>query len=85
FANIRGVAYSARSAVNKPANYQRTKKYLKIAFNKQIEKVGYSLVEIISACPTQWHMTPIESHKFIDEKVIAEFPLGEFKNVDRIE
>ncbi|MDY6911154.1 MAG: thiamine pyrophosphate-dependent enzyme [Chloroflexota bacterium] len=85
FASVRGTAYSARGAVNTPRNYQLTKGYLKKAFQKQMDKVGFSFVEIISACPTQWHMSPLDSLKYIEEKMIDEYPLGEFKNVDCIE
>lgn len=83
-APVKGVAYSARGAVNSAANYQRTKKYLKLALQKQMDKVGFSFLEILSACPTDWRMTPLESLKWMDEKMIPEFPVGEFKNVDRI-
>jgi len=83
-AGFKTVVYSARGAVNTPANYQATKRYLKTAFQKQMDNIGLSYVEIISACPVQWHMTPLQSLKWV-EKIIAEYPLGEFKNVDRIE
>jgi len=84
-AMFRGVCYSARGALNTPANYKRTKGYIKTAFKKQIDDVGLSFVEILSACPPNWHLTPVESIKWIEEKMIPEFPLGEFKNIDRIE
>ena len=83
-AGFKSVAYSARGAVNTPANYQATKRYLKTAFQKQMDNVGLSYVEVISACPVQWHMTPLDALKRVDS-IIAEFPLGEFKNVDKIE
>ena len=82
---FKGVAYSARGAINTPANYQRTKGYIKTAFRKQMEGVGFSFVEVLSNCPPNWHLSPLESLKWIEEKMISEFPLGEFKNVDRIE
>lgn len=84
-ATMKGVAYSARGAVNNPANFRRAKKYLKTAFQKQMDDVGFTFVEILAACPTDWHMTPIEALKWMEEKMIPEFPLGEFKNVDKIE
>ncbi len=84
-AMIKGVAYAARGAVNTPANYQHTKRYLKAAFQKQIDGVGFGFLEILSACPTDWHLTPLESLQWIEERMIPEFTLGEFKNVERIE
>ena len=84
-ATMKGVAYSARCTVHTPANYQRSKRAIKTAFQKQIDGIGYGIVEFLSACPTTWGLTPVECLEFIDERMIPEFPLGEFKNVDIIE
>lgn len=84
-ANIQGVAYCARTALNSPANYTRTKKYIKTAIQKQIDDVGFSFVEILAVCPPDWHMKPLEALEFLEEKMMAEFPLGEFKNVDHVD
>ena len=83
-AMMKGVAYSARVSVHTPANYQRAKRAVKTGFQKQIDRVGYRLVEFLSACPGVWGMTPIDCLNFIEEKMIAEFPLGEFKKVESI-
>jgi len=80
-----GVAYSARVTVHTAANFQRAKKALRTAFQKQIDGIGYGFVEFLSACPQVWRMDPIECLRFIDEDMIAEYPLGEFKNVDSID
>ena len=82
---VQGVAYAARGAANTPANYQKTKKYVKRAFQKQIDNVGFSFVEFLSACPTGWHMSPRDSIKWIGERMIPSLPLGEFKNVDSLD
>ena len=84
-ATFRGCAYSARGALTSPDNYQRTKTYIQTAFQKQIDNVGLSFVEVISACPVNWRKTPVECLEWIEDEVLAEFPLGEFKNVDRID
>lgn len=84
-ATFRGVAYSARGALNNPYNYERTRGYIKTAFQKQMNKVGLSFVEVLSACPANWHLSPTDSLKWIEEEMIPEFPLGEFKNVAKIE
>ena len=78
-ATVRGAAYAARGALTSPGNYQRTKRYLKTAFQKQRDGAGLSFVEIIVACPVNWRLTPVEAIKRIEEQVIPEFPLGEFK------
>ena len=84
-ATFKGVAYSARGAFNNPYNYERTRGYIKTAFKKQMDNIGLSFVEALSACPTNWHLSPEGSLKQMEQKIIPEFPLGEFKNVDRIE
>jgi len=84
-ASIKGTAYAARVTVHNPSNYQRAKAALKTAFQKQIDGIGFSLVEFISACPPNWHLSPEDCLKFIEEKMILEFPLGDFKNVDTID
>lgn len=78
-ATARGVAYAARGALTSPANYQRTKRYLKTAFQKQRDNAGLSFVEVLVACPVNWHRTPVNALKRIEEEVIPEFPLGEIK------
>jgi len=84
-ATFNGCAYSARGSLTSPANYKKTKRYIKTAFQKQIDNVGLSFVEVISACPVNWHKTPVECIKWIEDTVLKELPLGEFKNIDRIE
>ncbi|MDY7033329.1 MAG: thiamine pyrophosphate-dependent enzyme [Thermodesulfobacteriota bacterium] len=83
-ATMKGVAFSARCALNSPANFNRAKKAVKTAFLKQMDGVGYGFVEFLSACPPNWGLTPVDALKFISEKMITEYPLGEFKNVDSI-
>ena len=82
-APMKGVTFSARCAVNNPANYQHTKRCVKTAFERQFKNAGLSFVEVLSACPTDWRMTPLESMEWIENQMIAEFPLGVFKDVDK--
>jgi 2-oxoglutarate ferredoxin oxidoreductase subunit beta len=79
-ASIKGVSYSARVSVHTPAHYQKAKKAVKIAFEKQLAGAGYSLVEILGTCPTNWQLDPLQSLEFIEMEMTKEFPLGEFKN-----
>ena len=83
-ATIKGVAYAARCALNTPANYLRFKKNTKTAIQIQIDNIGFSFVEVLTACPIMHKMSPVESLAWIDEMMIAEFPLGEFKSVECI-
>lgn len=84
-ATFQGVAYSARGSLHTPANFRQTKKYVKTAFEKQMNNVGLSFVEILVPCPTNWHLSPIKSLKRIEEEMINEFPLGEYKSIEQIE
>jgi len=84
-AHLKGTAYSARCSLTSAANYKRTKKCVKTALQKQIDDVGFSFVEILSTCPTNWHLSPVDCVKRVDEVVTKEYPLGEFKNVDTLE
>lgn len=83
-ASLPGVAYSARVSVHTPAAYKNAKKALTTAFQRQIDGVGYSFVEFISACPSNWGLDPLECLDFIEKDMIDEYPIGEFKNVSRI-
>lgn len=78
-ATINGTAYIARVSVHSPKNIMQTKKAIKKAFETQIQSLGYSMVEVLSQCPTAWQMTPIEAVKWVEEKMVPYYPLGEFK------
>jgi 2-oxoglutarate/2-oxoacid ferredoxin oxidoreductase subunit beta len=73
--------YVARFALDTPANILKAKKGIEKAFQNQIEGKGYSFIELLSNCPTNWGLSPAESLKWITEKTIPYFPLGELKNV----
>jgi len=81
-ARLDGVVYSARGSLTGMGNYNRTKKYVIKAIKKQMDDKGFSFVEILSACPTCWRLTPKKSIEYIDEVLVQHFPLGEIKNVE---
>lgn len=68
--------YLERTSCNTPANVIKTKKAIKKAFQNQIDGKGYSLVEIVTSCPTNWGLSAIDSLDFLEEKMLKEFPLG---------
>lgn len=78
---VKGAVYIERTAVNSPANIRKTKKAIRKAFQAQIDDLGYSLVEILSPCPTNWRMNPLESWQWIDKEMTKEFPLGLIKDI----
>lgn len=79
-APLRGVTYLARGSVSKPQGVRQTYQYIKRAFSNQIEKRGFSMVEVLSPCPTIWRKTPVEAVKWIDQEMAEEFPLGVIKD-----
>ncbi len=74
-----GSTFVARTAVNNPKNLMKAKKILKRAFEVQTNGEGFSFVEFLSACPTNWKMTPKQAAERVQEEMIPYFPLGVFK------
>jgi 2-oxoglutarate ferredoxin oxidoreductase subunit beta len=79
-APMQGLVYSARCAMNTVKNVRQTKKAIAKALRIQMEGSGYSFVEVLSACPAGWKLSPVDSLKWIEEHQMAEFPLGVFKD-----
>ncbi|MCD6406795.1 2-oxoglutarate oxidoreductase [Candidatus Aerophobetes bacterium] len=77
--SLPGASYLERVAVNNPTNIRKTKKAIKKAFLFQIEKKKFSLVEVLSPCPTCWRLSPVDSLKWIEEFMIPYYPLGVIK------
>lgn len=77
-ATLDGPSYIERVAPTSPAGLVKTKKAIKHAFQNQIDGKGFSFVEVLSNCPTNWRMSPIESFKWIDGKMSEVFPVGVF-------
>ena len=74
-----GVKYIERTSLDSVQNIIKTKAAIKQAFLNQIENKGFSLVEVLSPCPTYWAMSPQDSLKWIKEVMSKEFPLGRIK------
>ena len=83
-ATLDGAKYIARVAVNTPANIQKAKAAIKEAFSRQLRGDGFSMVEVLSACPTGWGMTPVEADQYIASTVMKRFPLGVVKDVEEV-
>ena len=77
---IDGAEYIERVAVNNVKNVKNAGRAIKKAFENQINGKGFSLVEVISSCPTNWGMTPEKALEWIDEKMIPYYPLGVYKD-----
>ena len=71
-----GAYYIERTSVHDVPNINKTKKAIKKAFQYQMEGKGFSLVEILSTCPTNWGLSPVEALKWLEENMIPQYPLG---------
>ena len=75
-----GTTYAERVAVNNVKNIRNAKKAIKKAFENQINKKGFSIVEVLSTCPTNWGLSPEEALKWVEEKMMPVYPLGVYKD-----
>jgi 2-oxoglutarate ferredoxin oxidoreductase subunit beta len=78
--SLEGSRYLARGAVNNAANIRKTKSYIKKALEAQMRGIGFTMVEVLSQCPTNWGMEPVPSVEWLEKNMIPAFPLGEIKN-----
>ncbi len=81
-ATLDGVALAQRVNVNDVKNVRITRKAIKKAFQNQLDHKGFSIVEVLSTCPTNWGLSPVESLKWLEENMIPYYPLGVFKDVE---
>jgi 2-oxoglutarate ferredoxin oxidoreductase subunit beta len=77
--NMDGASYIVRRSLHDPANIRRAKKAIRLAFETQERGLGFSMVELLSSCPTNWKVTPTEALDFIQDRMIPAFPLGDYK------
>jgi 2-oxoglutarate ferredoxin oxidoreductase subunit beta len=78
---LKGVVYVERTSVDSPANIRKTKKAIHKALQVQLDGLGFSMVEILAACPINWKMDPLESWQWIGKEMTKEFPLGVIKDI----
>jgi 2-oxoglutarate ferredoxin oxidoreductase subunit beta len=79
-ATLDGTRYIARGAVNNAANVRKTRQYIKKALEAQLSGQGFTMVEVLSPCPTNWSMEPVAAVEWLEKNMIPVFPLGEIKN-----
>ena len=80
-ATLEGPAYIERVSVDSVKNIKTAKKAIKKAFQCQIEGKGFSLVEVVSTCPTNWGLSPVDAIKWLQDNMLEHYPLGVFKDV----
>ncbi|HAH31725.1 MAG TPA: 2-oxoglutarate oxidoreductase [Elusimicrobia bacterium] len=80
-ATLDGPAYIERVSVHNVANVLKAKRAIKKAFKTQNDGLGFSLVEVVSPCPTGWNLTPLKACEYVDKVMIPYYPLGVYKDI----
>ncbi len=79
--SLDGVAYLERVTVDTPAHIRKAKRAIKRGFENQINGVGYSLIEVVSTCPTNWGMSALDAMQWMRDNMLPYYPLGVYKDV----
>ncbi|MHC1782679.1 MAG: thiamine pyrophosphate-dependent enzyme [Anaerolineaceae bacterium] len=78
-ATLEGASYIVRRSLHDPKNIRLAKKAIRMAFETQVRGLGFSMVEILSTCPTNWGMTPSQAQGWLEEKMLPFYQIGDFK------
>jgi 2-oxoglutarate ferredoxin oxidoreductase subunit beta len=78
-ATLDGASYVVRRSLHDPKNIRLAKKAIRTALEVQARGLGFSMVELLSICPTNWGMTPVDSLKWMEEKMVPYYQLGDYK------
>lgn len=79
-ATLKGAVYIERTAVDSVANIKKTKAAIKKSFQCQLDRKGFSMVEVLSTCPTNWGMNPAEAMQWLRDHMMPEYPLGVYRD-----
>ena len=74
-----GAGYVVRRSLHDPKNIRMAKKAIRMAFEAQARELGFSMVELLSTCPTNWGLTPLESLRWVEERMLPVYPVQDFK------
>jgi len=74
-----GASYIVRRSLHDAKNIRLAKKAIRLAFETQNRGLGFSMVELLSTCPNNWHMSPVEAAQWVEEKMIPYYPFGDYK------
>ncbi len=84
-ADLDGTVYSARRSLHDAKHIIQAKKAIKTAFQAQIQGLGFSVIELLSSCPTNWGMTPLVACDWVRDNLVPYYPLGDFKVADELQ
>jgi len=77
--NLEGAGYIARRSLHDPKNIRLSKKAIRLAFETQVRGLGFSMVELLSTCPTNWGITPLEALHWLEDHMLPMYPIGDYK------
>lgn len=83
-ATMPGVAYAVRRSMHSAAEVRKAKKAIRLAFQAQRQGLGLSIVEILAACPTNWHLKPVDALDFIRTQMLPEYAIADYKVDERL-
>ncbi len=78
-ATLESAGYVVRRSLHDPKNIRLAKKAIRLAFETQVRGLGFSMVELLSTCPTNWGLSPVEALRFVEERMVPYFPLGDYR------
>jgi len=78
-ATLEGAGYVVRRSLHDPKNIRLARKAIRLAFETQVRGLGFSMVELLSTCPTNWGLSPVEALRFVEERMVPYFPLGDYR------
>jgi len=84
-AGLPGTAYSVRRSLHDARHVNQAKKAIRSAFDAQLMGLGFSIVELLSSCPTNWDLTPVEALAWIRDEMIPVYPLGDYKVAEELQ
>lgn len=83
-ATLDGASYVVRRSVHDPGSINKTRRAIKTAFQVQLNGLGFSMVEILSACPVNWGLTPVEALSYVEENLVPYYSPGDYKVTDAV-
>ncbi len=81
---VDGSGYVVRRSLHDPKNIRQAKKAIRLAFETQVRGLGFAMVELLSTCPTNWGLTPLEALEWVKDYMIPYYPLGDYKVLSEI-
>jgi len=84
-ATLEGAVYVAACSVDSPKNILQTKKCIRKAFLVQQKRLGFSLVSVLSTCPTNWGLSPVDSLKWLQDNMMPSYQMGELKMTEEVQ